>query len=315
MLEIMEEKFGKDISETEIPRLTLRFSSSRVDGEYRATNALMVDDDLGAARPNYRRMFRTLLNSAPPTADVLVDEGSGCGLFKVFLAKTTAHYSTLVTTQADRTFLNGLEDNILRLSSDFFLANFMLGYINIDGEITPATEQRLRTDLDAMRTLYPHPPLVPEANNVARAVKTIPTSLVPNILSMVEYVLEGVFHLNKFAGDVAEEGPDENIIMRMRRKRKAIVLKLSEGEGRAGQKKRKVYFSRLYRRCADMTKEELRAQITILVNAVIVNQPTYQSISLERRLSITARLFLREECSLNDTEIDALIAANANLLD
>ena len=93
---------------------------------------------------------------------------------------------------------------------------------------------------------------------------------------MVEYVLKGVFHLNKFAGDVAPEGPDENIIMRMRRKRKAIVLKLSEGEGRAGQKKRKVYFSRLYRRCADMTKEELRAQITILVNAVIVNQPTYQ---------------------------------------
>ena len=120
VLEIMEEKFGKDISDTEIPPLTLRFSSSRVDGEYRATNALMVDDDLEAARPNYRRMFRTLLNSAPPTADVLVDEGSGCGLFKVFLAKTTAHYSTLVRTQADRTFLNGLEDNILRLSSDFF---------------------------------------------------------------------------------------------------------------------------------------------------------------------------------------------------
>ena len=64
-----------------------------------------------------------------------------------------------------------------------------------------------------------------------------------------------------------------------------------------------------------MTKEELRAQITILVNAVIVNQPTYQSISLERPLIITARLFLREECSLNDTEIDALVAANANLLD
>ena len=51
VLEIMEEKFGKDISDTEIPRLTLRFSSSRVDGNYRATNALIVDEDLGAARP------------------------------------------------------------------------------------------------------------------------------------------------------------------------------------------------------------------------------------------------------------------------
>ena len=71
-------------------------------------------------------------------------------------------------------------------------------------------------------------------------------------------------------------------------------MKLSEGEGRAGQKKRKVYFSRLYWRYADMTKEELRAQITVLVNAVIVNQPINQSISLESRLTITARLFLRE---------------------
>ena len=42
----------------------------------------------------------------------------------------------------------------------------------------------------------------------------------------------------------------------------------SEGEGRAGHKKRKVYFSRLYRKCADMTKEELRAQIVVLVNAI-----------------------------------------------
>ena len=167
--------------------------------------------------------------------------------------------------------------------------------------------------MDAMQTLRQHPPQAAGRNNIARAVKTIPTSLVPNILSMVEYVVRGVFHLNKFAGDVAQEGPEDNIIMRLRPKRKAIVLKLSEAEGLVGQKNRKVYFSRLYRRCTDMTKEELRAQITILVNAVIVNQPTYQSISLERRLSITARLFLREECTLNDTEIEALIAANAML--
>ena len=56
-------------------------------------------------------------------------------------------------------------------------------------------------------------------------------------------------------------------------------------------------------------------QIAVLVNGMIVNQPTHQSICLERRLSVPARLFLREECTLNDTEIEALIAANAMLHD
>ena len=69
---------------------------------------------------NDRRRYRMLLDNPPPGRTQLEQEGSGCGLITVFIEQCIAEFSPLVSSDADETFLRGLEDNLLKISSDFF---------------------------------------------------------------------------------------------------------------------------------------------------------------------------------------------------
>ena len=133
---------------------------------------------------DYRNEFRTLLDNTPPGTNDLLAEGSGCGLLSVFLNQVVADFTPQIQSAADGTFLRGLEENVLRMASDFYWAFKLPTYLSSNGLLTMAKEHELRTDINKMLL----------ENSVV-----IPEDLVPNLLEFVTYVLKGIFHLNKFA--------------------------------------------------------------------------------------------------------------------
>ena len=64
--------------------------------------------------------YSTLLDNEPPTTTKLQAEGSGCGLLSVYIERTVAEYTPLISSDADATFLRGLEDNLLKIASDYY---------------------------------------------------------------------------------------------------------------------------------------------------------------------------------------------------
>ena len=110
----MEHHFEKFTTEDEIPPITLEFSASTLIDNFRTTNSLLVaDSDLGSE-------LTTLLNNAPPDADVLVAESSGVALISVSMQQTLAEFSGDCDSPGDETVIQGVEANLLRVANDFF---------------------------------------------------------------------------------------------------------------------------------------------------------------------------------------------------
>ena len=291
----LEEAFAKYESTDEGPPLILQFSESVLDTNYRATNSHLVSVFGDNSAESFVGHYTALLNNAPPSSAELKQESTGCGLVSVFLDQTWAEFQPLIKSPADETFLRGLEDNLLRLSSDFYWAHYVTGYLTKDGVLTDRKNTALREDIDAKLLLK---------------VVTIPDELVGHIFKMMLYIVQAAFQLNALASPPQAVG---NPIVNVREKRKAIVLRLSEGEG--GDRKRRVYISRLQRSFRDMSSEILQQQLRILKSQSVITSPTLRSVALERHLGAYAVQYLTEKCDCSTEELTALHTANANLRD
>ena len=92
-------------------------------------------------------IFNTLADSEPPSTEELTTEGSGTGIITVYLEQTIATYSEKATTSGDKLFLRGLKDNLLRIAFDYYWADFIVGYLDDEGNLTGAKETALRIEL------------------------------------------------------------------------------------------------------------------------------------------------------------------------
>ena len=99
---------------------------------------------------DYRNEFRTLLDNTPPGTNDLLAEGSGCGVLSVYLNQVVADYTPRIQSAADATFLRGLEENVLRMASDFYWAYKLPTYLSSNELLTMEKEQELRTDMNKM---------------------------------------------------------------------------------------------------------------------------------------------------------------------
>ena len=292
---IIENHFATFESSQATPPLTFQFSESTLNKTYRETNSLLVavfDED----EENDSAHYMALLNNPPPTSAELKEEGSGCGLVSVFIEQTLAHFQPLIQSSADDNFLRGLKDNLLRVASDFYWADFIPEYLTTDGVLTSAKKTKLGRDLTKM---------------ITDQVVTIPETIVPYIFKFMTYVLNGVFHLNQQAcPSSVPENVDENSGSR---KRRIIVLRLSEGDG--GDRKRRFYLSRLKRSLGDITPECLEQQLRILKVQAVVTTPTHRSVALERNLCADALEYLVTDCAYTPDDLILLNTANNSLTD
>ena len=142
---------------------------------------------------------------------------------------------------------------------------------------------------------------------------TIPDEMVQPILAFMKYTVVGALHLNKLAAGsshVAElRQPGES----GSRKRKRIVLRLSEGLQAA--KKRKFAISKVMESFREYSRNVIEKQVSILKSHVVVRQPTHKSVELVRKLSPSARMYLMSDCEFEPQEITLLEQASALLTD
>ena len=296
---IMEKHFKSNSSSDDTPSVTLQFSPSTLDTAYRNTNNLLVEGLGGNNDMNYRQRYRTLLDNGPPGTTQLEAEGSGCGLIAVFIEKSIAEFSPLVLSDADETFLRGLEDNLLKVSSDFYWAWKLATYVDSSGVLTADEEIRLEADLRSITN--------------ERTVD-IPDVIVPPLLSLLNYILKGTFLLNRLATGQPLSTVPLRQGSRGSRKRYRIVDRLSQGAGR--NKKRRFYISKLLSALNDMGREELTEEVRILQAHAVVNRPTNGSVALERNLSNSAVKYLKDSCEFKtDENIAHILQANDMLAD
>ena len=120
VLTVMERHFQEFSIAAPSSGITLQFTESHLDSAFRATNHLLVEGFKQENVINYHEHYRVLLDSSPPGTSALEQEGTGCGLISVFIEQSIAEYTPLVTSDVDDTFLRGLEDNLVKVASDFF---------------------------------------------------------------------------------------------------------------------------------------------------------------------------------------------------
>ena len=294
-LQIMEAKFHTSGSTDNEPILKLQFSQSAIDKTYRKTNELLVASFREQAETDYRGIYRTLLDNGPPGNNELRQEGSGCGLLTIFLDQVIAEFTPLVTSPADKTFLRGLEENILRIASDFYWAYKITSYLSPTGVLE--NEEDFKTDLQKM---------------IDDKVVTIPDNIVSQLLSLVKYILKGVFLLNNLATGVGLEVANVQQIPNGARKRHRVVDRLSQGTG--NPKRRKFFISRLDKAIGEISSEEIVQQIGIFKAQAVVTTPTHRTLALERNLSNNALEYLKQNCEFDDTQIVQLVHANGQLM-
>jgi len=298
VLSIMETNFQHCSCSDDLPSLTLQFSASKLDETYRATNELLVAGFEENGETDYRGYYRTLLDNGPPAPKELRLEGSGCGQLSVYLEQVLAEFTPLVKCVADETVLRYLEDNVLRIASDFYWAFKLPSYLSKKGVLTAAKELELRTDLNKM---------------IEDKVVTIPREIIPQLLSLITYILKGIFHLNKLAHGRVVDPPKKFPATRASRKRNRIVWHLSRGSGRA--KRRRFFMSKLDQALAKIGTEDLEQQVRILKAHSIVVAPTHRSVALEKEFSEAAMKYLRESCEYDDHALAELEQANGDLHD
>ena len=81
--EIMERHFCLSESDSEDPPLTLKFSRSTLNKDFRSTNKLIVDNINENGLPNYGYVLTTLLNQKGPGTSALSTESSGEALITI----------------------------------------------------------------------------------------------------------------------------------------------------------------------------------------------------------------------------------------
>ena len=290
---VIEAQFASCISTSETPPLTFQFSESILDSNFRNTNSHVVSVFKDNLAQNFRGHYTALLNNDPPSATERKEERSGCSLLSVFLEQTLAEYQPLIRSSADDTFLRGLEENIHRLAGDFFWAVFIPKYLTVDGNLLAAKKIELEQKVRAML--------------LNGGIVKIPEEIVPHIFMLMTYILKGTFLLNNLACPESHNVVDNTTC----RKRHAIVLRLSEGQG--PNKRRRFYISRLGRGLRNITSEALQQQLRILKAHAVITTPTHRSVALERNLNEEAIHYLIQQCEYSNEEIGVLHAANSAL--
>ena len=116
----MEFEFTYSRATDNEPTITLQFSRSNLQQQFRRTNALLIRDFRQDGDVDYGRILSTLHNCSPPNASSLTAEASGEGLLTIFIRQTIAEYKAMTLSPGDDNFLRGFEANILRVASDFF---------------------------------------------------------------------------------------------------------------------------------------------------------------------------------------------------
>ena len=295
---ILEDNF-QNISCTDgISCIILEFSNSTLFDEYRATNALLTRDDRNVNTRNLGNVLTTLMNRSPPNSDALLTESSGVGRIKVFLSRTRAEFGGLCKHSGDKLFLDALETNLLRVSCDYFWADFVCSFLDVDGILTNTGRIRLNAATK---------------NLITQKRATIPSRILDPLFSFMRYSLLAAFHLNMHAADGhvnASLLPDA-VVLSLKRKR--IVDRLSLGYTRA--KRRRITFSRLDEALGGITKEQIEEQIYILETHDIVTLPTRRSVELSRRLNVGAHDYLLNSCGYSNNDIVMLTQANSLLID
>ena len=117
---VMEFEFANSLATDNEPPITLQFSRSNLQEQFRRTNALLIRDFRQDGDVDYGRILSTLHNCSPPNASSLTAEASGEGLLTIFIRQTIAEYKAMSLSPGDDNFLRGFEANILRVASDFF---------------------------------------------------------------------------------------------------------------------------------------------------------------------------------------------------
>jgi len=214
------------------------------------------------------------------------------------LNQVVADFTPKIQSAADATFLRGLEENVLRIASDFYWAYKLPTYLSSNGLLTIAKEDELRKDIN--KVLLDKSVVIPE-------------ELVPNLLQFVTYVLKGIFHLNKFASGDSLVLPQPSPENRLSGKRHRIVERLGQGFGRA--KRRRFFLSKLDKALGGIPRQILEQQIRILISHGVLTAPTHRSVCLHRSISHGALLYLKDNCDYNDQQLAALLQANEGLQD
>ena len=298
VLGIMELLFqSHDVADAQ-PPLKLQFCASTLDLNYKQTNELLITHFKAQPVTDWLGIFNTLADSEPPSTEELMTEGTGTGIITVYLEQTIATYSEKATTSGDKLFLRGLKDNLLRIAFDYYWADFIVGYLDVEGKLTLDKETALRIELTRILDV---------------GVVTFPLKIIPPFLLLMNYIIEGVFILNKYASGSSLVEAQGAVAASGSRKRRGIVQRLAQGYGRA--KKRRFYISMLGKSFADINTEEMEQQLRILRSQGLITAPTHRSVSLERNLGPNAVQFLRESCDFADDDIATLLAANTNLTD
>ena len=116
----MERHFSNISTSSADPPLTLLFSRSLLNAQFRSTNPLLVSAFVDEEVSDYTSILTTLLNQQKPDTTTLLNEGSGEGLLTAYLNMTFAEFTALSCSPGDKNVLRGLETNLLRIASDFF---------------------------------------------------------------------------------------------------------------------------------------------------------------------------------------------------
>ena len=298
VLGIMEGYFQHFSVSDATPSVTLQFSPSALDTEFRETNELLVADFKNDNDVDYEGQYTTLLHHAPPGSTALQGEGSGCGLLSVFLEKSAAEFSPLVNNDADETFLRGL-DNVLKIASDFYWAYKIPSYLSSNGTLEEDMETKLNEDMKQI---------------IEEQVITIPNHIVPPLLNLMTYILKGTFLLNRMGKGKPMNTVATHASTRGSRKRYRIVRCLSDGMG--VRKKRRYFMSKLQRALRGMTREEILQEVRLLKSHAVVDQPSNGAVALEREFSVEALEYLKSSCEYStDAAIAQIVQANDQLID
>ena len=86
-LAVMEFEFANSLATNNEPPITLQFSRSNLQQQFRRTNALLIRDFRQHGDVDYDRILTTLHNCSPPDASRLPAETSGEGLLSLLSAK------------------------------------------------------------------------------------------------------------------------------------------------------------------------------------------------------------------------------------
>ena len=295
---LLEECFRNQSCADIVPSVTLEFSTSTLFDNYRKNNDLLTTVNRNGANSNLGRVLTTLLNNSPPDCDELLTEYSGVGRVKVFLSRTRAEFAGLCQHPGDMLFLDALETNLLRVSCDFFWADFVCSFLDVNGILTDAARVRFTTALENLKALK-------------RA--TIPSRILNPLFAFMRYTLLGALHLNKHAVGGCDNSDLIPCSVESSLKRKRIVERIADGYTQA--KRRRFTFSRLNDALGGISLANIEEQIAILQSHVIVTCPTRRSVELCRRFSVEAQIFLTDSCGFDLNDFTMLCHANTLLID